>query len=197
MEGTPEKLYYTPEMIKTMTRVLKPVESGDSVDSQGKAYADREDYQYPSHLAPVLNRRTRDATVKKCIEVLLNHDFDTLAFSGMSGAGIGFVLAHILHKEVILIRKPGEPRRAGMTYFNEGYKDAKRYVIIDDLISTGTTAARVIRGVRELCPNAFLVGILTYFSGPTMVNEHTYTWRSVQQIVESMDFSAANGKPTE
>jgi orotate phosphoribosyltransferase len=159
-------------------------------------------YQYPSHLRPALNKEERYRTLERCTELLSHYEFDTLAFSGVSGAAVGFVLAHLLDKEVIIVRKPDERRRAGQHYNVEGYIKAKRYIIVDDIVASGTTAARVIRGVRVVAPTAELVGILTYDNRAKIITHDPFaefptTWNDVQRCVQLMDRAEAEGKPPE
>jgi adenine/guanine phosphoribosyltransferase-like PRPP-binding protein len=116
-----------------------------------REYPKRNAYQCLTHIAPTINRRTRNEVIEDCVKALKPFDYDTLAFQGASGIGISMILAHLLQKEVILVRKEGEPRQSYAQYKAEGYRDAKRYIIVDDLIASGTTAARIIRGVRGIC----------------------------------------------
>jgi adenine/guanine phosphoribosyltransferase-like PRPP-binding protein len=161
-------------------------------------------YQYPSHLRPAMNREERRETVEACIQKLRQYEFDTLAFSGISGVSIGFILAQLMDKEVISVRQPGVRRRAGSQYNEEGYRHALKYVIIDDLISTGTTAARVIRGVRKIAPQAELVGILVYYNCVQLVrpptpfdDKHSYEWTNVSRVLREMDYAELEGKHPE
>jgi orotate phosphoribosyltransferase len=169
--------YYTPEILEAMKKVFP----GDEL------YPERNSYQCASHIASTVNRWTRERVIEGCVKVLSNLDYDTFAFQGASGIGISMILAHLLEKEVILVRKEGEPRQASARYKVEGYREAKRYVVVDDLISTGITAARVICGVRSLVPNAELAGILLYYEGATLLTpaDHNCQWRRVLELANS------------
>lgn len=175
--------YYTPQMIDELAKAsrLKDVVS---------AAPDGPPYQYPTHLMPAMNREERKKTVKKCIQELDGMQYDTLAFSGVSGASFGFILAEFLDKEIISVRQPGVKRRAGNQYNEEGYRHALKYIVIDDLISTGITVARVINGVQKIAPQAELAGILLYYHGPKILKPPTfndgdssYGWNSVQSAL--------------
>lgn len=149
-------------------------------------------YQYPSHLRPALNKEERQNTIAQCLELAKQYDFDTFAFSGTSGAAVGFVLAHLLNKEVIVVRKPNEPRRAGIAYEVEGYRHSVRYMIVDDLISTGTTAGRIVHGVRRIAPTAEPIGILTYNS-MRVVNQdrNPSIWTDVMDCAAAAEVASA------
>ena len=58
------------------------------------------------HLYRAIVRREADAIIARCCKALREQDYDTLAFSGNSGALIAPVLAHLLGKELIMVRKP-------------------------------------------------------------------------------------------
>jgi orotate phosphoribosyltransferase-like protein len=147
-----------------------------------------------------MNREERKETVEACIQKLQQFDFDTFAFSGISGTSMGFILAQLLDKEVISVRQPGVKRRASSQYNEEGYRHALKYVIIDDLISTGTTGARVIRGVRKIAPQAELVGILVYYNCVQLIrpptpfdDKHPYEWANVSRVLREMDHAESEG----
>jgi orotate phosphoribosyltransferase-like protein len=69
-----------------------------------------------------------------------------------------------MKKELLVIRKDKERSASCNEY--EGHIALKRYVIADDLVSTGSTCVRIIRAIKELIsPDAILVGILLYSDG--------------------------------
>lgn len=192
-----ETIYYTPEVINALA---KSADIDDIVSASPTGPA----YQYPTHLRPAMNRVERKKTVEACIEKLRQYEFDTLAFSGISGASIGFILAQLMDKEVISVRQPGVKRHAGNQYNEEGYRHALKYIVIDDLISTGTTVARVIRGVRKIAPQAEFVGVLVYYNRVKLVkpptpfdDEYSYEWNSVAHVLRDMDMDEKDGKSVE
>lgn len=158
---------------------------------------ENDSYLYASHLRTVYVRHERESIVQRCINSLRCVEFDTLAFSGVSGVGIGILLAHLMNKEIIIARKPNEHHRAYFNYPNEGYRFAKKYIIVDDLVSTGTTCARVIRAVRDVSPAAELTGILLYHSGPAVLGPSEMTFQSVVATAARMDQDVKEGKPAE
>jgi orotate phosphoribosyltransferase-like protein len=161
-------------------------------------------YQYPTHLKPVMNRAERKELVEACLARLGREYFDTIAFSGISGSSIGFILAQLMDKEIISVRQPGVERRAGSQYNEEGYRHALRYVVVDDLISTGTTVARVIRGVRKIAPQAELIGVLVYYNRVKFIqpptsfdDENVWQWKSIINTLREQDFAESQGKNPE
>ena len=93
-------------------------------------------------------------------------EFDAIAFSGMSGAMFAPILAHILKKEIIMVRKRADmPERGHSSFGVEGYAAAKRYVIVDDLVSTGATARYIHGHIRQdFAPDAACVGVYCYLT---------------------------------
>lgn len=112
------------------------------------------------HLRHALNRDEADILFAKCIGVLEPLTFDTFAFSGNSGALVAPVMAHKLQKEMIMVRKPDVT--CASSFPVEGFEDAQKYVIIDDMVASGSTTQRIVRGVQRFSPQARCVGLLLY-----------------------------------
>lgn len=162
-----------------------------------EGYPNKDDYIYASHLITPYVRNVRENIVEKCMGAIRSIDFDTLAFSGMSGVSIGMILAHSMRKEIIVARKPGEHHRAHVHNEAEGYRFANRYIIVDDFVASGITCARVIRAVRRISPGANLVGILLYHAGPQVLDPSMPTFRYVLGMADLMDEKVKAGKPAE
>lgn len=84
--------------------------------------------------------------------------YDTIAFSGMSGAMIGPILAMRLGKEMVLVRKPKDDTHS--SHKVEGYPDVTNYIIVDDFTCTGDTAERIQREMYKFAPNAKCLGVV-------------------------------------
>jgi adenine/guanine phosphoribosyltransferase-like PRPP-binding protein len=88
--------------------------------------------------------------------------FDAIAFTGNSGAGFGFPLSFLLKIPVINVRKRATAHYEGKI---EGTISSKRYLIVDDFISTGNTIKRINTTIsNELFGHAKPVGIFLYDS---------------------------------
>jgi hypothetical protein len=96
--------------------------------------------------------------IPKVVRALTKYDFDALAFRGMSGTLIGPSVALAMDKTMILVRKPGVDCHS--TYPVEGDQGARRYIIIDDMISSGATAKTIINEIKEFAPNAECLGVI-------------------------------------
>lgn len=111
-----------------------------------------------SHLRPYLEKKSLKRAVKLAVAALRSHDFDTIAFRGMSGAIIAPSVAQAMGKQLILVRKPGDKTHSLLKV--EGNKSAKKYVIVDDFVETGSTKRDIICAVSEFAPDACNLGLL-------------------------------------
>ena len=128
-------------------------------------------YQHADYLKnaiPTQNRKAAVARVLRAIRKEIKNGlvFDSIAFSGMSGALVAPIVALRLNKETILIRKNGDgshSNRDSNRVF-EGYLDSRRYIIVDDFIFSGDTVKRIKRVVYG-ASGAKLVGVAVYNEG--------------------------------
>lgn len=122
-------------------------------------------YEHCGWLTIPSQRISCDAALELAVKTLKDKqvEFDTVAFCGMSGTMFGPILAHLMNKEVLLVRKD-EQRHS--YYDTEGHKHAKRVLIVDDFRSSGNTMRRIMYRVRQLCgKEVVFVGTLYYHLG--------------------------------
>jgi adenine/guanine phosphoribosyltransferase-like PRPP-binding protein len=122
------------------------------------------------HLRRAIPRIDVDRIVEFFVRELKNFEqkygtFDTFAFCGMSGALIAPLLAHLLGKELLMVRKNSgldgsNASRSG--FYVEGYVHAKRIVVVDDLISTGATMKNIHDGIKAKCPGSEFAAMVLY-----------------------------------
>jgi adenine/guanine phosphoribosyltransferase-like PRPP-binding protein len=114
-------------------------------------------YVHTDYLQRVYNKKLFAKTVKKTITLVKQlqkqHKFTAIAFSGSSGAALAFPVAYATGLSLIHARKrdnshwvQDNPRHKGSHV--EGSMGAKKYIIIDDFISSGTTVDRILRDVN-------------------------------------------------
>jgi orotate phosphoribosyltransferase-like protein len=96
--------------------------------------------------------------VKQSVAALKSHKFDTIAFSGMSGAIIAPAIALAMNKALVLVRKKGDSTHSD--YEVEGNCEAKRYVIVDDFIETGKTRDYIKERMSFFAPRSKFIGLL-------------------------------------
>lgn len=115
-----------------------------------------------SYLSTVLNQDKLDDALKKAVKRIKKKDFpkfDAIAFRGYSGALFASALALKLKKDLILIRKS---ENAHSWKAVEGANKSKRYIIIDDFISSGETVRACLDKVTKFATKAKCVGIFLY-----------------------------------
>ena len=88
----------------------------------------------------------------------IKEPYDTVAFCGMSGALVAPMIALALNKELVLVRKKGD--KCNSQYKVEGNGDVKRYIIVDDFVSSGRTVGHIQRSLYKFSPKAECVGVV-------------------------------------
>jgi len=110
------------------------------------------DYVLSSYLDDMFQPERRRLIVKGMLRIILTkvgiRNFDAIAFTGISGATIAPILAFILDKPLIAVRKDSG---AHSCYKAEGLISAEKILIIDDLIESGSTIATIMAKVLESC----------------------------------------------
>jgi len=90
---------------------------------------------------------------------LTMHEFDAIAFRGLSGALLAPIVALQMGKTLIAVRK-GESTHSSRDV--EGDYGARRYVIIDDIVSSGDTVRAIIADIKTENPEAYCIGVYQY-----------------------------------
>jgi len=100
--------------------------------------------------------------VARCVKFLktINKRYDSIAFTGMSGALVAPILAYKLNKHLLLVRKENEERHSWQDV--EGFTKCSKYIIVDDFIVSGKTVERIQEKVFEDYPAARCIGTLQY-----------------------------------
>ncbi len=116
-----------------------------------------------AYLRAPLNPRKLDKFLKAAKEVLKACDFDAIAFRGMSGALVAPLLAHKLHKTLIMVRKENDSTHAMRLV--EGDRAAERYLIVDDFMSSGNTVRMIAQCIHSwMNGEAKCAGVMLYHS---------------------------------
>lgn len=135
-----------------------------TVDDHRKM-ADGKVIQGCSHTSLVLNHKERNKIIIKAVCKLrkISDEFDTIACCGISGLLVVPQIAELLNKHILIIRKNekcySEFRMEGVAPF--------RYVIVDDLICSGSTIKRIKNTIKEDHPRARCVGVYCYMPEET------------------------------
>jgi adenine/guanine phosphoribosyltransferase-like PRPP-binding protein len=110
------------------------------------------------HMRKFLDMSELPTYVDYAIQALKNRRFDSLAFRGMSGAVIAPPVALALHKNLIMVRKSILDTHSD--FLVEGNIASKKYIIIDDFVSSGKTFKAIMKAIDDWAPKAKCLGIL-------------------------------------
>lgn len=110
--------------------------------------------------------------IKEAKKQLADVDFDTMVGTGFSGAVVIPALALAMGKSFVLIRKEADDSHHGQGKLLGQL--GKRWIFVDDFISSGRTRKRVIEKIAEK-ENA----------GTTMAGQYMYAGRVAFQPFES------------
>ncbi len=122
-----------------------------------------------SYLRHVFNSelfsRTVDNTIKEAERLKKETKFDTIAFTGISGSAMAFILSHWLEVPLLCVRKVGENshyHQQTSKLLEGNVEDMRRYLIVDDFIASGATVLHIINSIAQVKANAKCVGMLMY-----------------------------------
>ena len=113
-----------------------------------------------SHTSRILSHKYRNKIIMDSYCALRDKDimYDSIACCGTSGLMVVPQIAELLKKNIIVVRK----ELNGYSDFMVEGARAIRYIIIDDLICSGTTAKHIIDNINEEMPKAECIGIWSY-----------------------------------
>lgn len=128
--------------------------------------------QGASHTCRVLNHKNRNKIIIKAVCDLrkIKDSFDSIVCCGISGLMVVPQIAELLDKHIVVIRKHGD--KCYSEFPMEGVTPF-RYVIVDDLVCSGSTIKHIIRTVHEDCPKAKCVGVYCYIPDECAYTEKT------------------------
>jgi adenine/guanine phosphoribosyltransferase-like PRPP-binding protein len=119
------------------------------------------------HTSLILNHKNRNKAIIGAVCDLrkIIDDFDSIACCGTSGLMVVPQIAEILDKHIVIVRKN---ERSYSSFKIEGVSPY-RYIIIDDLICSGSTIRHIKNSIKEEIPMAKCIGVYCY-----MPNECAY-----------------------
>lgn len=122
--------------------------------------------QGASHTCRVLNHKVRNKIIIKAVCDLrkISDNFDSIVCCGTSGLMVAPQVCEILDKHIVVVRKPDT--KSYSDFFMEGVMPF-RYVIIDDLICSGSTIRLIKNTIYEESPRARCIGVYCYMPEET------------------------------
>jgi hypothetical protein len=102
-----------------------------------------------------------------------SYPVEAIAFTGVSGSAMAFPISYELNLSLVCIRRHTDPCHFdGGSY--EGMAGIKNYIIVDDMIDTGSTVRYIQEEVRNKSPKAICQGIFLFNDAGNLVSEHSY-----------------------
>jgi orotate phosphoribosyltransferase len=156
---------------------------------KAKKHTDGAKVAASGHMRPYLTDSERRAKINKSIEMIKHsgQEFDVIAYRGASGAITAAIIGHEMRKPLVLVRKPEDK---GHSYLKiEGPEDFKRYLIVDDFMSSGATYEAIRQALRDHCPAAECIGMMevSYSLGNAYkMQEGPYVFRFSAEHVEEI-----------
>lgn len=110
------------------------------------------------HVYGSFDKDKRKTIVAKVIRELRHIDFDALAVRGVSGLIMAPIVAYLLNKHVIVVRKPKSEEHSHADMLVESPITTGKYVIFDDFVASGNTASEIHKQIKIACPDLVCVG---------------------------------------
>ena len=117
--------------------------------------------QGASHTCHVLNHKIRNKIIIKAVCDLrkISDQFDSIACCGVSGMLVVPQISELLNKNIIVVRKEGE--KCYSEFRTEGVAPF-RYIILDDLICSGSTVKYIKKILKDEYARSRCVGVYCY-----------------------------------
>ena len=146
--------------------------------------------QGASHTCRVLNHKVRNKIIIKAVCDLrkVKDQFDSIACCGTSGLMVVPQIAELLNKHIVVVRKAND--RSYSDFPMEGVTPF-RYVIVDDLICSGSTIKHIKNTIYEDSPKARCVGVYCY-----MPEECSYSLENIKLFEKDFGTLLLNPSPT-
>jgi hypothetical protein len=129
------------------------------------------------------------------------HKFDAIAFTGSSGAAAAFPLAMLFKIPMIYVRKDGENSHGSPVECNARCH-IKKYLIVDDFVSSGETVRRIVAKIRDRAEmkDAYIprpVGVMCFDTSVNCTATVPVMWRlgAKAQPVRIPIFGTIKGDP--
>jgi hypothetical protein len=107
---------------------------------------------YNSYSGSMYDRTLLRARVKSLVqrlpEIMARTNADSIFVTGKSGLGIAFPLLYKMDVKIVTVRKPGEESHGTMFEGIDRF-EPKRYLFLDDFVSSGETVERVLTSVYK------------------------------------------------
>lgn len=146
------------------------------------------------HLRFLFDATRRNITIDLVLKEIeaQKYDFNAIAVRGTSGLLMGAIIAHILGKELCIVRKDGEGSHS--MYRVEGPTGiVPKFLIIDDCVDSGATVVHILVAMKASAADAKCVGAIMYnrlADKEFSLGQKTYSPDELKTLVK--DFESVN-----
>ena len=110
------------------------------------------------HVYGSFDKERRKTIVATVVRELKGVDFDALAVRGVSGLIMAPIVAYLLNKHVIVVRKEKTEEFSHASQRVESPIATGKYIVFDDFTGSGKTAKEIMKQVGISCPSLVCVG---------------------------------------
>lgn len=132
-----------------------------------------------------------DKTIAAAERLKKLEGYDTIAFTGMSGAAMAFLLSHWMDVPLLCVRKKTDSSHfvsSSPPRYLEGHAhEVRKYLIVDDFIASGASVRYMIDTIRETNYRAECVGMLLYAAYSDSQWTHPTTGKSYPTTSSRVD----------
>ncbi len=145
-----------------------------------------ENRNHAGYLDCLFDEKLREQSIEKIKSALIPkaHLYNGIIVTGVSGMGLGFVLARELKKKIVILRK-GESCHS--SWHIENLDDKDKLVFLDDFISSGKTLNTVYSNINEAWPTAEGYLMQAKIVGAIFYDPFSFHWgnASVKRLIEN------------
>lgn len=120
-----------------------------------------------AYFRSALSDNRRENVLQKWDQVVQKHEFDSIAVRGLSGATMGGVLSYLSKKDLVVLRKNSDFSPHSLSTVELENKPNK-FIIVDDLISSGNTIQIINNELQYYPDNPKCVAIFLYEDNGTL-----------------------------
>lgn len=123
-----------------------------------------------AYFRSALSDERRKNVLQKWDQVVQKHEFDSIAVRGLSGATMGGILSYLSKKDLVVLRKSSDYSPHSLSTVELENKPNK-FIIVDDLISSGKTIQIINNELQYYPDNPKCVAIFLYEDGGTLLGD--------------------------
>lgn len=102
---------------------------------------------YSNYHSPNFDAKEREEKLNQALKMLEGYEFDAFVVRGISGIAFGSILAYIMGKRLVIVRKPDEDSHGQCV---ENWQAGDRIIYLDDFICSGDTLREMHKALSAI-----------------------------------------------